>query len=158
MLGVSLNQENYSRTLIGWANYVAATDGPYTTPLSMAGGRVYNTTDYVTGERFTNAAAARAFLVGSRAGSVTGASDADANTSYAYVTETQTYDAANGWYFAILGTSWALYDDLDALQATGTGTAVGTGPHTATSWDGVLASATVLRTGAAWTISGDAPA
>ena len=153
-----MNEENYSRTLIGWANYVATTDGPYTVPLVVTAGRLYNANAYVPGARFTNAAAARAFLVGGRIVSVTGSSDTNANTTYTYNGTTQTYDAANGWKFAILASAWGLYDASAVLQATGTGGNIGTGPHTVTSWTGVLSAATVLRTGAAWTITGDAAA
>lgn len=153
----SMDEENYSRTLIGWANSLANNDGPYNVPLSIDA-RVYNANTYAPGERFTNAVDARAFLVGGRVVEVSGASDANANTTYSYNGTTQTYDAANGWFFAILGSSWALYDDTEALQATGSGGVIGTGPHVTTSWDGVLIDATVLRTGAGWTITGDAAA
>jgi hypothetical protein len=57
-----LSTENYSRTLIGWANYVAANSN---TPASVtlgAGGRTYNATVYVNGATYTNAVDARAFL------------------------------------------------------------------------------------------------
>jgi len=159
LLGLpSVNEENYSRALIGWANYVATTDGPYTVPLSLSATRLYNANNYVTGQRFNNATAARAFLVGGRVVSVTGASDTNANTTYTYNATTQTYDAANGWKFAILGASYGLYDNSAVLQATGSGGGYGTGPHVTTSWTGVLSAATILRTGAAWTITGDAAA
>jgi surface protein len=153
-----MSQENYSRTLIGWANYIAATDGPYTTTCNSRIGSIYNANVYVPGARFTNAVAARAFLVGGRVVSVTGASDTNANTTYTYNGTTQTYDASNGWKFAILGSSWGLYNNSAVLQATGSGGGIGTGPHVTTSWTGVLSAATVLRTGAGWTITGDAAA
>lgn len=156
--GGVMNTENYSRTLIGWANDIASRDGPYVLTPQLSGGKTYNSSVYVPGARFTNAVAARAFLVGGRVVSVTGSSDTNANTTYTYNGTTQTYDASNGWKFAVLGTSWALYNASAVLQATGTGTVVGTGPHTATSWTGVLSAATVLRTGAGWTITGDAAA
>jgi len=124
--------------------------------MGLTSTRQYNSTVYAAGSRFTNAVDARAFLVGTRVVSVTGSSDTNANTTYTYNGTTLTYDASNGWKFAILGTSWGLYDASAVLQATGTGTATGTGPHTATSWTGVLSAATVLRTGAGWTITGDA--
>ena len=160
--GTTTSAENYSRTLIGWANEVAESDGPYSTPfsiLSVFGSVInYNANNYEPGSRFTNAVAARAFLVGARVVSVTGASDTNANTTYTYNATTQTYDAANGWKFAILASAWGLYDASAVLQATGTGGNIGTGPHTVTSWTGVLSAATVLRTGASWTITGDAAA
>jgi hypothetical protein len=53
------------------------------------------------------------------------------------------------------GTAWVLEDDLAAPQATGPGN-TGT-PVRASSWDGVLASATLTLAGAGWTITGDAP-
>jgi hypothetical protein len=137
---------------------LATNDGPYNVALGLTATRLYNANNYLPTSRFTNATDARAFLVGARVIEVSGASDANANTTYTFNAGTQTYDASNDWYFAVLGTSWALYDDSDVLQATGTGTAVGTGPHTATAWDGVLSAATVLRTGAVWTITGDAAA
>jgi surface protein len=61
---LSLSVENYSRTLIGWANYVAANSN---TPASVTlggGNRQYNATAYVSGETYNDAVAARAFLVG----------------------------------------------------------------------------------------------
>ena len=62
---LSLSTENYSRTLIGWANYVDAnSDTPANVTLG-AGNRTYNTTAYVSGQTYNDAAAARAYLVGS---------------------------------------------------------------------------------------------
>jgi surface protein len=61
---LSLSVENYSRTLIGWANYVAANSN---TPASVTlggGNRQYNDTAYVSGETYNDAVAARAYLVG----------------------------------------------------------------------------------------------
>lgn len=59
-----LSVENYSRTLIGWANYVAAnSDTPASVTLG-ASGRKYNNTAYTTGLTYNDAASARAYLVG----------------------------------------------------------------------------------------------
>jgi surface protein len=61
---LSLSVENYSRTLIGWANYVSANSN---TPASVTlggGSRQYNDTAYVAGQTYNDAVAARAFLVG----------------------------------------------------------------------------------------------
>jgi hypothetical protein len=56
--------ENYSRTLIGWANYASAnSDTPASVTLG-AGTRTYNDTAYTTGLTYNDAAAARAYLVG----------------------------------------------------------------------------------------------
>jgi surface protein len=57
-----LSTENYSRTLIGWANYVAANSN---TPAAVTLGaqtRTYNNTVYVPAGTYTNAVDARAFL------------------------------------------------------------------------------------------------
>jgi hypothetical protein len=56
-----MSTENYSRTLIGWANYVAANGGPINVTLGAAN-KTYNNTAYVTGQTYNNAAAARAYL------------------------------------------------------------------------------------------------
>jgi hypothetical protein len=61
---LTLSTENYSRTLIGWANYVSAnSDTPASVTLG-AGNRTYNDTAYTTGLTYNDAAAARAYLVG----------------------------------------------------------------------------------------------
>jgi len=59
-----LSVENYSRTLIGWANYVSANSNTPTTVTLGATGRKYNTTAYTTGLTYNDGAAARAYLVG----------------------------------------------------------------------------------------------
>jgi len=62
---LSLSTENYSRTLIGWANYVDAnSDTPANVTLG-GGDRTYNNTAYVSGQTYNDAVAARAYLVGS---------------------------------------------------------------------------------------------
>jgi surface protein len=60
----ALSTENYSRTLIGWANYVSAnSDTPASVTLG-AGTRTYNDTAYTTGLTYNDGAAARAYLTG----------------------------------------------------------------------------------------------
>jgi len=62
--GLTLSTENYSRTLIGWANYVSANSN---TPASVSlggGNRTYNNTTYTTGLTYNDAVAARAYLTG----------------------------------------------------------------------------------------------
>jgi len=62
--GLTLSTENYSRTLIGWANYVSANSN---TPASVTlggGTRTYNNTAYTVGETYNDAVAARAYLTG----------------------------------------------------------------------------------------------
>jgi hypothetical protein len=58
----AMSDENYSRTLIGWANYVAANSN---TPSSVnfdGGNNQYNNTAYTTGATYNDAVAARAYL------------------------------------------------------------------------------------------------
>jgi hypothetical protein len=59
-----LSTENYSRTLIGWANYAAANGNLPASVTLGATGRTYNATVYVPAGTYTNAVDARAFLSG----------------------------------------------------------------------------------------------
>jgi len=59
----SMGPENYSRTLIGWANSVSAAGNLPSACALEAIGRTYNSTTYGSGT-YTNAIAARAYLVG----------------------------------------------------------------------------------------------
>ena len=149
-----LSTENWSRTLIGWAHGIAERDGPYGVEIGLDG-LEYDANSYAPGERFENAVQARAFLIGERAVEVTDASVSDANGSYSYNDDLQTYDAENGWYFAISGSGWSLFDANDEPQAETVEGEIGSGPQRVTEWDGVLAGGSVLRTGAEWSISGD---
>jgi surface protein len=57
-----MNTENYSRTLIGWANYVSANSN---TPASCslgATGRTYNSTAYESGKTYNDAVSAHVYL------------------------------------------------------------------------------------------------
>ena len=73
LAGVNLNRifrncgmstENYSRTLIGFANYVHANGGlPANVDMLSQNGRTYNNTNYVTGQQFNNAVDARDYLI-----------------------------------------------------------------------------------------------
>jgi surface protein len=59
-----MSTENYSRTLIGWANSVSAnSDTPASVTLG-ASGLTYNDTAYVSGQTYNDAVAARAYLTG----------------------------------------------------------------------------------------------
>jgi surface protein len=59
-----MDVENYSRTLIGWANSVDANgDLPSGSTLG-ATGRTYNNTAYVSGQTYNDAVSARAYLTG----------------------------------------------------------------------------------------------
>lgn len=60
--GAAMSVENYSRTLIGWANYVAANGGLPANVTLGASGRKYNDTEYVTGQTYNDAVSARAYL------------------------------------------------------------------------------------------------
>ena len=59
-----MNTENYSRTLIGWANGVSANGNLPSNRSLGATGRTYNNTAYVSGQTYNDAVAARAYLTG----------------------------------------------------------------------------------------------
>jgi surface protein len=61
---LNLSTENYSRTLIGWANYVSANSNTPASVTMGAGNRTYNNTAYTTGLTYNDAVAARAYLTG----------------------------------------------------------------------------------------------
>ena len=63
--GSNMSTENYSRTLVGWANYTSTnSDQPSNVNLG-ASGLTYNDTDYAIGETYEDAVEARAYLTGS---------------------------------------------------------------------------------------------
>ena len=147
----SMSQENYSRLLTSWANKVADVyDGPFL--LTMGAACNYNTTAYQPASRFTNATAARAYLVAARSVTVAGSSNTDGNGVHTLNVATGAYVNSNSWYFLKSGSVWTLYNASNVSQATGTGVF----PWDVTTWTGVLSAATVLSSGAAWTITGDA--
>jgi hypothetical protein len=57
-----MNTENYSRTLIGWANSVSANGNLPSGVTLGATSETYDCVDYVTGATYTNAVAARTYL------------------------------------------------------------------------------------------------
>jgi len=61
--GSGLSTENYSRTLIGWANQHYA-GGVIDGISATSGSLTYNNTAYTTGNQFNDAVSARAYLVG----------------------------------------------------------------------------------------------
>lgn len=66
-----LSDENYSRTLIGWANFVFDNNGPYNVTLGASLIQYQDNTNTYTGYgsgEFTDAPAARAYLTGVTAG------------------------------------------------------------------------------------------
>jgi surface protein len=147
-----LSQENYSKILAGWANNVSANNGPFFTTLG-ATGRRYNAVDYLNGELYEDAVEGRAYLTNSNRLGVSGASDTDANGTYVYDGTVQLYVNANDWFFIKTAGAWELRDSLEVVQATQQDAGNLAEPQLVTTWDGDLASATVLRTGAAWNIT-----
>lgn len=65
-----LSTENYSRTLIGWANQHYAGNAQNNVPLGAAN-KTYNSTAYTTGNQFNDAVSARAYLVGTAGWTIT---------------------------------------------------------------------------------------
>ncbi len=66
----SMSTENYSRTLIGWANQHYAGNAQDNVPLG-ADTLTYNNTAYTTGNQFNDAVSARAYLVGTAGWTIT---------------------------------------------------------------------------------------
>jgi hypothetical protein len=58
----AMSDENYSRTLIGWANYVASNSNTPSSVNFNGGTNKYNNTAYTTGQSYNDAVAARAYL------------------------------------------------------------------------------------------------
>jgi hypothetical protein len=151
-LSSGLSQENYSRILTGWANRVANQNGPFSVSLGV-NGRTYSATDYASGETYEDAVAGRAYLTNSNRLTVASAGDADADGDYLFDGTVQLYVNANDWYFVKTSAVWELRDSTDTVQATQQDAGDLSAPQLVETWDGDLASATVARTGAAWTIT-----
>lgn len=66
----AMSTENYSRTLIGWANSHYAGNAKDSVTLG-ASGITYNNTAYTTGNQFNDAVSARAYLVGTAGWTIT---------------------------------------------------------------------------------------
>ena len=144
--GCGIDVINYSRALIRFANQVFLNKGPYNVPLST--GPKYHATVHsdITGN-YDNAPAARAFLAGAFAVTLSGATDTNANGAYSGSTLTN----ANGWTLTFATSTWTLKDAGATAQASGTGNT--RSPATVTSWTGTESGITVTQTGAGWTIT-----
>jgi surface protein len=66
------DQEDYSRTLIGWANNIFSRGGVVTGRSLGASGRRYNNINYVLGQQFNNAVDARDYLVNTLGWTISG--------------------------------------------------------------------------------------
>jgi len=71
LIGTNLSTENYSRTLIGWANQHFAGNAQNNVTFGAGSSRVYNNTAYTTGNQFNDAVSARAYLVGTAGWTIT---------------------------------------------------------------------------------------
>jgi hypothetical protein len=148
----ALSRANYSRLLTGWANQMRANNGPFAIALNVSN-LSYDGTLHMPGAAYETAIAGRAALVGGNRLTVTGATDAAANGDYPFSAR---YQNAAGWYFTNSSVRWTLFDPLGNAQAAGDiPTGANNTPGNVTSWSGVLGGASVKRTGAAWTITGD---
>ena len=144
--------ENYSKLLAGWANSVTERNGPFNVVAGF-GDRIYNNTERFPGTLYPDAVVGRAYFTNSNRLTVSSASTADADGTYLFNAGLQLYLKANDWYFFKNGTVWELRDEDDVVQATQQDAANLGAPQLVETWNGVLASATVRRTGAAWTIT-----
>jgi hypothetical protein len=142
--GISIT--NYSRALIRFANQVFLNHGPYNVPFGA--GPNYHATVHsdITGQ-YDNAPAARAFLAGAFAVTISGATDTDADGAYTGSPLTN----ASGWTLTFATDTWTLKDDAAATQASGTGNT--RSPATVATWTGTESGITVTQTGAGWTVT-----
>jgi surface protein len=148
----AFSEDNYSRLLTGWANNATANNGPFNVTANFKD-FAYNDTEHFVGALYESAVEARAYLTNPNRLTVSSAGDANADGDYAFDGTVQLYMKANDWYFIKIGGVWELRDNLDAVQATQQDAGNLAAPQLVDSWNGDLATATVLRTGAAWTIT-----
>ena len=149
---INFSTENYSKLLAGWANSITEHNGPFNVVAGF-GARTYNADEQFPDTLYPDAVVGRAYLTNSNRLTVSGASTVDADGNYLFNSAVQLYVKSNDWFFFKNGTVWELRDNLDAVQATQQDSANLGAPQLVQTWDGVLATATVLRTGAAWTIT-----
>lgn len=150
----NLSRVNYSKLLTAWGNLVFDQQGPFAASLFTEGSKIYDSTVYAPGDTFETAIAARSFLVAPAQITIAGASVAAADGTYTL--SGPIYESPSGWYLANSSVTWTLFDNLGNAQASGNAPPEGfNGPSRVTLWSGVLAGASVLRTGAAWSITGD---
>lgn len=148
----AFSTENYSKLLAGWANTIAAQNGPFNVAATFSF-RTYDATDHFVGELYEDAVEGRAYLTNSNRLTVSSAGDPLADGDYLFSGITQLYENGNGWYFVKTGGVWELRDNSDVVQATQQDAGDLSAPQLVATWNGDLASATVLRTGAQWTIT-----
>jgi hypothetical protein len=148
LLNSNISITNYSRALIRFANQVYLNHGPYNVPFG-AGPKYHATTHSDITGQYDNAPAARAFLAGAFAVTISGATDADADGEYTLDEGTLTND--NSWTLTFATDTWTLKDDSDDTQASGTGN--DRSPATVTTWTGTESGITVTQTGAGWTVT-----
>jgi hypothetical protein len=150
----SLTDQSYSETLIGWANHIVEDDGPYNVFFDNGANALeYDASVRDAGGRFPTAVDARNFLIAPKSARIIGASDANASGYYLFNPMSGLYEKSDGWYIGKEGDDWVLRDAANTAQANGGGNQ--TEPYLVATWDGVLASATIERAGAGWTITGD---
>jgi surface protein len=148
LTGSGISILNYSRALVRFANQVFLNHGPYNVPFG-AGPKYHATTHGDITGQYDNAPAARAFLAGAFAVTISGATDTDANGEYTLDEGTLTND--NSWTLTFATDTWTLKDDAAADQASGTGNA--RSPATVETWTGTEDGITVIQTGAGWTVT-----
>jgi len=67
-----MSTENYSRTLIGWANSAYAGNAPSNVDFRFQSNMNYNNTAYTTGNQFNDAVSARSYLVNTKNWDISG--------------------------------------------------------------------------------------
>lgn len=148
----AFSEENYSRLLAGWANNATANNGPFNVTANFKDFAYYDTSHFV-GALYEGAVEARAYLTNANRLIVSSAGDTNADGEYLFAGTVQLYVKVNDWYFIKTAGVWELRDNLDVVQASQQDVGNIAAPQLVINWDGDLATATVLRTGAAWTIT-----
>jgi surface protein len=121
-LGASLvlSPENYSRTLIGWANYVAANGGTPSSVTLGGGTRTYNGLPYTSGEAYNNAIDARDYLTGGPNWSITDGGLVH-DPAYQILVKTDNAGTSNSDQFTLPATGTYTVDWGDGVSETLTG-------------------------------------
>jgi len=135
---LTLSASNLAGMYIGWAQLPLR-------PITISFG---------TAKYDASGASARAILTATRAVSVTGATDPNANGTYTW--NGTRYQNPNGWYFSYVSNQWNLYNPSNVSQAVTTGSFPlqhNGNPMSGQGWTGAESGIAFTLVGAGWTIT-----
>jgi len=149
--GMSTN--NYTDTVVGWANYVQEQnpDAPLNVQMQNQNGRTFDATRTASGFTPATAGRARSFLLLDV--TVSGGTGVNGVYYYDYANDKWVKETDSTYVIEWNGdeSSWELKYEGSVVNAGSGGTEAG-GPESATSWSGGL---TVVDSSKGWTISND---